>query len=103
MAREPDHRLDAMIAEAVIDAYGEDEELAGFHAVLTDHPVLPFTTQVLGVDVVVEDLDLRPGSGMVALCRRGAHRQAIGLLDLPLPSPPPKGAEWIAAFRRWTH
>ncbi|MFI1293732.1 hypothetical protein ACH4VM_35785 [Streptomyces sp. NPDC020792] len=32
MAREPDHRLDAMITAAVIDAYGEDEELAGFHA-----------------------------------------------------------------------
>lgn len=92
MARESDHRLDAMIAEAVVDAYGEDEELAGFHAVLTDHLVLPFTTQVLGVDVVVEDLDLRPSSGMVALCRRGTHRQAIGLLDLPLPSPPPEGA-----------
>jgi len=25
-------------------------------------------------------------------------------LDLPLPSPPPAGAEWIAAYRHWaTH
>ncbi|MFK4035944.1 hypothetical protein ACI2LC_09120 [Nonomuraea wenchangensis] len=27
--------------------------------------------------------------------------QAIGILDLPLPDPPPAGAEWIRAFRRW--
>lgn len=27
--------------------------------------------------------------------------QAIGILDLPLPDPPPIGAEWIHAFRRW--
>lgn len=86
---------------ATVDAYGEDEELAGFHAVLTDRLALPFNTWVLGVDVVVEDLDLRPGTGVVALCRHGAHRQAIGLLDLPLPDPPPQGFEWIEAFRRW--
>ncbi len=26
---------------------------------------------------------------------------AISVLDLPLPEPPPKGAQWIAAYRRW--
>jgi hypothetical protein len=97
----PERDLDTMVEEATVDAYGEDEELAGFHAVLTDRLALPFNTRVLGVDVVVEDLDLRPGTGVVALCRHGAHRQAIGLLDLPLPDPPPQGFEWIEAFRRW--
>jgi len=43
--------LDAMVAQATVDAYGEDEELAGFHAVLTDRLVLPFTTRGLGVNV----------------------------------------------------
>lgn len=41
------------------------------------------------------------GSGVVALCRAGKHRQAIDILDLPLPTPPPEGAEWIDAYRRW--
>jgi hypothetical protein len=97
----PERDLDTMVEEATVDAYGEDEELAGFHAVLTDRLPLPFNTRVLGVDVVVEDLDLRPGTGVAALCRHGAHRQAIGLLDLPLPDPPPQGFEWIEALRHW--
>ena len=29
------------------------------------------------------------------------RRQAIDVLDLPLPEPLPKGAEWIAAYRHW--
>jgi hypothetical protein len=42
------------------------------------------------------------GSGrIVADCVRGKHRQAIGILDLPLPEPPPQGAGWIAAYRHW--
>jgi hypothetical protein len=40
-------------------------------------------------------------SGIVAVCVRGRHRQAIPVLDLPLPDPPPRGAEWIAAYARW--
>jgi hypothetical protein len=27
--------------------------------------------------------------------------QAIGILNLPLPSPPPAGAEWIDVHRHW--
>ena len=38
---------------------------------------------------------------LVAICVRGQHRQAIAILDLPLPDPPPQGAEWIAAYRHW--
>ncbi|MEV4019530.1 hypothetical protein AB0J35_54505 [Nonomuraea angiospora] len=30
----------------------------------------------------------------------GLIEQAIGILDLPLPVPPPAGAEWIDAFGR---
>src|SRR5271157_3116587 len=40
-------------------------------------------------------------SGVVAICVHGKHRQAIPILDLPLPDPPPQGVEWIAAYRRW--
>lgn len=103
MAEPSSRDLDAMIESACVDAYGEEEELASFHAVLDDRVSLPFTTQVLGVDVVVEELDLRPGGGIVALCRRGVHRQALPLLDLPMPSVPPQGWDWIEAFRRWAH
>ena len=42
-----------------------------------------------------------PSAEMVAICRRGRDRQALPILDLPLPTPPPSGAEWIEAYRRW--
>ena len=40
-------------------------------------------------------------SGIVADCVRDGQHQAISVLDLPLPEPQPKGAEWIAAYRHW--
>ncbi len=68
---------------------------------LEEHLAVPFKTTVLGVEVTVKKIDLLPGSGIVAICARGPHRQAIGILDLPLPTPPPEGSEWIDAYRHW--
>lgn len=93
--------LDALIAEAVVDAHDDEEQLAGFYAVIEDNLAVPFQTEVLGVAVTMEGIDMLPGSGIVAICRRGPHEQAVGILDLPLPAPRPDGAEWIDAFRRW--
>lgn len=61
---------------------------------------LPFTTQVLGVEVTVRRVDLRYG-GIVAICYIGRTRQAFAILDLPLPDPPPDGVQWIEAYRHW--
>ena len=96
-----DAELDALIEQAIVDAYGEYEQLAGFHAVVDDHLAVPFQTTVLGVEVTVTRIELLSGTGIAAICSRGKHRQAIGILDLPLPTPPPAGAEWIGAYRRW--
>ncbi len=93
--------LDALVEQAVVDAYGEDEQLTAFHAVIEDNLAVPFQTTVLGVDVTVTKIDLRSDSGIVAVCTRGKHRQVIGILDLPLPTPPPGGAEWVEAYRHW--
>jgi hypothetical protein len=62
---------------------------------------VPFRTAVLGVEVTVTKIDLLTGSGITAICSRGKHQQATGILDLPLPTPPPAGAEWIDAYRHW--
>jgi hypothetical protein len=70
-------------------------------SVIGDHLAVPFQTTVLGVEVTVTKIDLLSGSGIVAICSRAKHRQAIGILDLPLPAPPPAGAEWIDAYRHW--
>lgn len=72
---------------------------------LDDHLEVPFETRVLDVAVTVERVDLTDGGEIVAICRRGKTRQAIPVLDLPLPRPLPgavaRGSEWIEAYRRW--
>jgi hypothetical protein len=93
--------LDAMIEEATVDAHDVDEQRIGFHAVLEDEVRLPFDTEVLGVTVTVSRLEVADDGSIVAVCRRGASRQAIPILDLPMPDPRPAGAEWIEAYRRW--
>ena len=76
--------LDALIDEATVDCYNEDEELAGFAVMIEDNLAVPFETMVLGIAVTVEKID-QARSGIVAICVRGQHRQAIAILDLPLP------------------
>lgn len=94
-------RLDRMIDEALVDAYGESEQMVGFYTMLEDNLVVPFETEILGVEVTVERVDMTDDEQIVAVCTRGKSRQRVSILDLPLPDPPPAGAEWIDAFRRW--
>jgi hypothetical protein len=90
-----------MVEEATIDAYGEYEQVTGFCCVLEDRLELPFETTVLGGPVKVVKLDQTDDDQIVAVCTRGRHRQAIPLLDLALPDPPPAGWEYLAAYRHW--
>jgi hypothetical protein len=92
--------IEAMIEEATVDAYNDDEQLTGLFTMLEEHLAVPFTTTVLGVEVTVRKVDLTADT-IVAVCARGRHRQRIDLLDLPLPTPPPDGAAWIDAYRHW--
>ncbi|MEU9380336.1 hypothetical protein AB0D38_04715 [Streptomyces sp. NPDC048279] len=79
-----------MIEEATIDAYREDEQLTGFFTMIEENLAVPFTTTVLGVEVSVIGVDLAEDGRVVARCVRGAVRQDIGVLDLPLPEPAPR-------------
>jgi hypothetical protein len=88
VAGRSDAELDALVEQAIVDAYDEYEQLASFHVVIEDHLAVPCQTTVLGVEVTVTKIDLLSGSGIVAICSRGKHRQAIGILDLPLPASP---------------
>jgi hypothetical protein len=93
--------LAVMAAEATVDCYGEDEQVSGFYTMIGDNLEVPFGTTVLGVDVTVEDVDLKDDGCIVAICARGGIRQAIRVVDLPLPTPLPADAEWIEAYRHW--
>jgi hypothetical protein len=53
------------------------------------------------VPVTVVRIDLTPRDEIVAVCLRAGVRQPVLILDLPLPSRRPAGAEWIEVYRRW--
>jgi hypothetical protein len=91
-----------LIEEATVDAYGESEQATAFLTVLEEHLALPFSATVLGAAVVVETIDLSGADDLIAICRRRGKRQKVRLLDLELPVPRPKGAEWVAAYHRWS-
>lgn len=109
LKREPDTnlpsfskaKLEKLIEKAVVDAYTEEEQAVGFLIMMQDHLAMPFSVTVLGVDVVVEKVDMTRDGQIVAICRRDNTRQRIGVLDLPSPTPAPAGTEWIAAYRYW--
>ena len=90
-----------LIEEAVLDAYTEEEQAAGFLTMIEEHLALPFPVKILGVDAEVEKVDMTLDGQIVAICRRGKTRQKIPILDLPLPPPAPAGVEWIDAYRHW--
>ena len=94
-------QLDELIEEATVDCYDEEEQATGFFAVIEDNLALPFTTRILGVDASVTAVEMDNDGRIKAVCERSGEQQRLDLIDLPLPSPPPSGAEWIAAYRRW--
>jgi hypothetical protein len=74
--------------------------MVGFFTMLEEHLEVPFATRVLEVSVKVTAVELDDNDDrIVAVCVRNGKKQRIDLLDLPLPVPPPKGAEWIEAYR----
>lgn len=93
-------RLDVLVEEATVDCHDEDEQVSGLFTMIEDNLTVPFETMVLNVVVTVESVDLTDAGQIVAICRRHQVRQAIPILDLPLPMPP-EGAEWIDAYRYW--
>jgi hypothetical protein len=95
-------KLEALAEEATVDCYNESEQATGWFTAIEEHLKLPFETQILGAPATVERIDINSNDEIVAICRRGKHRQTIPLLDLPLPSPLPAGTEWIEAYHCWT-
>lgn len=93
--------LDALIEEATVDAYNDHEQITGLFTMLDEHLAVPFDTELLGMVVTVQKVDLTVEHEIVAICNREGHRQAIPILEVPLPASRPDGAEWIDAYRRW--
>lgn len=94
-------RLAGMIEEATVDAYDESEQATAWFTMFENRLELPFETDIFGVRVSVGRIEQRDRNQIVAMCKRGKEKLAVGIADLPLPSPNPEGAEWIDAYRTW--
>jgi len=96
--------IDALIAEIVVDAYGDDEQLWSFRQWFEDSATLPFRATVVGagVEVLAIDYDGDDRRGLVARCMRDGQKHLVSLLDItPTGSVPTDTARLLAAYRRW--
>lgn len=57
--------LDALIEEATVDCYNEEEQVTGLFTMLEEHLALPFQTTVLGLSVTVTHVDLTANDQIV--------------------------------------
>jgi len=94
--------LKRLIEEATVDCYDEWEQASGFLAKIQDHATCPVAARVVGEPVQVVGFDsAEGGTDIVALCKRQGKTYKIGVLSLEWDGKPPKGAEWIEAYRAW--
>jgi len=93
--------LEKLVETATAGCLDESEECTGLFEMIHDHLDVPFATTVLGVAVTVTAVDLTTRGEIVAFCLRGRHVLRVALLELPMPDPRPRGAEWVDAYRHW--
>lgn len=89
-------RLEELIRRAIGEVDDPEEQASAFFEVLSEQLRFPFRVDggvARGIAVDAED-------EIVVLC--DGVPEGIPLLDVEIPKPAPKGAEWIEAYRLWT-
>ena len=94
--------VEALVEEATVDCNNESEQATGLYTMIEDNLQLPFETEVLGVPLMVNAIDITEDDQIIAVCKLGSQTQKILILDIPLPTPRPPGSEWIEAYRVWS-
>lgn len=95
-------KLERLIEEAVVDAYGPAEQATGFYTVIEENVEFPIAARAVGEGVEVRGIDLdKDGEDLVAICRRKGRTYKVLLTELKFPKPFP-GRDWIAAYFQFT-
>jgi hypothetical protein len=82
-------KLEALFEEAVVDAYGDEEQTCSFFTMIEEHLALPFTVSIFGAEAGVEKVDMIRDGRIVAICQRDGMKQRIG-------------SSWRSAASCWT-
>lgn len=93
--------LDRLIAEVIVDAYGDTEQAAAFHCVLEEELDLPLQVELGAAIASVVGLEVTDDDRLVAVCRIGRSRRRVPLTELAALVKTPRGSKWLAAYRRW--
>jgi hypothetical protein len=97
-------RLQALIDEATVDCYNEDEEFTGVLCTLDEQLNFPLQARALGDLVEVIGLNEAQSSlrrGIMACIRKGGQEYNASLEELEFVDPDPTSAEWLEAYRYW--
>jgi len=95
-------RLAALIDEATIDCYGEEEQHSGLLTMIEDNVEYPFPAKVSGEKVVVTGFEWpKAGYGLFAVCERDGSKHLVDINSLEFVRPRPEGYEWIEAYFAW--
>ena len=94
-------RLEELIEQATVDCYNDSEQVCGLFAMLEESLAVPFKTTVLGQAVTVTAVDWSSMTAIVARWSVAGPGRISRCSICRLPTPPPRGAEWIDAYRLW--
>ena len=74
-----EEELDALVEEATIDAYGDNEQLGGFAVMIEDNLEMPFETTVLRVPVSSKASPRRHPASWPTACATATTRRSMSL------------------------
>jgi len=95
-------RLEALIEEATVDCYNEDEQHAGLLTMIEEHVVFPFEAKVIGEIVQITGMEWPDdGFGLQFTCEKNGETHAIDAGSIAWVEPLPEGFEWIEAYFVW--
>jgi hypothetical protein len=95
-------RLLALIEEASVDCYDEEEQHMGLMTMIEENVACPFKAKVMGEEVEVVELRCpESGYGLDAVCRFKGKEYKIDINSLEWPKKKPDGFEWIEAYQLW--
>lgn len=97
-------RVKALLEEATVDCYDEEEEFSGVLSSLADNLQFPLQARLAGDLVEVLELDEDRSSlrrGIVARIRKNEREQRASLADLTFVNLDPTSEEWLAMYTYW--
>jgi hypothetical protein len=91
--------IEAAWDEAVVDAYGDEEQLGGIMNAIENELLFPFAGKVMGLDVSVVGAEQpKVGRGLDLIVELNAQKHPIEARSVELLPPLPAGAEFLAAY-----